>query len=338
MDRKNRVLWCAVLSCLAVTAIGWAQTTYEDPQGRFVIDLPKGWKYDPMMPAFKNDKTADFQDEGKKNAFTLAISRGFDDPDKLIKQAALQFKFLEPVFDGEILAMTVNGHPARWGVLKTPLDPGMIMHVASIVLEDNGIYLIHTLRTEKRESVGKPVEQAFHSLRLPGEEATGVEGVKAVAGAAAPATAAEPTPWKSKLVSLTLPPGWTETPKPRGVEKEVQGMFANDSLPGVTLIAVGYKGMGMNMAKALDAGIKTFTIPVPNGQPVDVQETEIEGKKINLVVYKGTSVGSGTEVELGAVIVVTKADKCYLNLIAIGQATVISEMRAQVLEIVKTVK
>jgi len=40
---------------IAIAAgVGRAQTTYKDPQGRFVIDLPKGWKYDPTMPMFQS--------------------------------------------------------------------------------------------------------------------------------------------------------------------------------------------------------------------------------------------------------------------------------------------
>jgi hypothetical protein len=336
MDRKNRVLWCAVLSCLAVTAIGWAQTTYEDPQGRFVIDLPPGWKFDPMMPAFKNDKTADFQDEERKNAFTLAISRGFDNPDKLIKQAALQFKFLEPVFDGEILAMSVNGHPARWGILKTPLDPGMIMQVASIVLENNGIYLVHTLRTEKRESIGKLVEKAFQSLRLPGEALAGVADTTAVAPPSS--KAGGPVIWRSDLVTLTLPPGWEEKPMPRGFEKEVKGWFQNEELPGSSMMVVCYKGMGMNRAKALDAGIKSMTIPNPGMKPVEAQEMELENGKIHFVVIRGPVSSQGQELDVASVLTVSKAKKCYVNLILTANSSLLEDLKAQALEITKTVK
>ena len=335
MDRKAGLLLSVILSCLAVTSVGRTQTTYEDPQGRFVIDLPTGWKYDPMMPAFKNDKTADFQDEGRKNAFTLAISRGFDDPDKLIKQAALQFKFLEPVFDGDIQKMTVNGHPARWGILKTPLDPGMIMQVASIVLEDNGIYLVHTLRTEKRE-IGKLVEQAFHSLRLPGEALAGVAGATAVAPPSS--KAGGPATWHSELVTLTLPPGWEEKPMPRGFEKEVKGWFQNEELPGSSMMVVCYKGMGMNRAKALDAGIKSMTIPNPGMKPVEAQEMELENGKIHFVVIRGPVSSQGQELDVASVLTVSKAKKCYVNLILTANSSLLEDLKAQALEITKTVK
>ncbi|OGD12260.1 MAG: hypothetical protein A2W20_01665 [Candidatus Aminicenantes bacterium RBG_16_66_30] len=54
MDRRAWIPLAAALSCLFLTSIGWTQTTYKDPQGRFAIDLPPGWKYDPMMPMFQS--------------------------------------------------------------------------------------------------------------------------------------------------------------------------------------------------------------------------------------------------------------------------------------------
>jgi len=334
MEKKSGMILGVALLGLSLAAIAGAQTTYDDPQGRFAIDIPKGWQLAPQT----DDKVFVFQGEGK--TVIIECVPGVNDPAELFKKGETTIRLsgmAKPALDGEVTELTVNGLPARWGVYKGAMAGVTLAALCGgVAIGENGLYFLSFIAVTEVAAWKGRLEGLFQTVRASGQKITGVEGAKAVAAEAAPA--AEPTPWKGALVSLILPPGWTETPKPRGIEKEVQGMFANASLPGVTLMAVGYKGMGMSMPKALDAGIKTFKIPVPNAQPVDVQETEIEGKKINLVVYKGTSVGAGTEVELGAVIVVTKADKCTLNLIAIGQATMISEMRAQVLEIVKTVK
>jgi hypothetical protein len=334
MERKLWLFLSMVLFGLSLAAIAGAQTTYDDPQGRFAIDVPKGWQLAPQT----DDKVFVFQGEGK--SIIIECVPGMNDPAELFKKAETTVRLsgmAKPALEGEITVMTVNGLSARWGVFKGTMSGVTLAALCGVVANgENGLYFLSFIAVTDMTAWKGKLEKAFQTIRAKGGKVTGVEGVKAVAAAAAPA--AEPTPWKGALVSLTLPPGWTETPKPRGIEKEVQGMFANASLPGVTLMAVGYKGAGMSMAKALDAGIKTFKIPVPNAQPVDVQEMEIEGKKVNVVVYKGTSVGAGTEVEIGAVIAVMKAEKCYTNLIAIGQATVLAEMKAQVLEIAKTVK
>lgn len=326
----------ALLLILGAAGLGLAQTTYKDPQGRLVIDLPKGWKCEPLIPMFANDKTADFQDEGKKHPFTIAYSPGFTDPDQLIQHAAAQFKFLQPVFDGDIVNMSVNGHPARWGVLKTPLDPGMRMQCGSIILDNVGIYLIHTFRVENMESQGVPVEKAFLSIRLPGDAVTGVGEAEAVAPP--PPRSTSPTPWQSELVGLTLPPGWEEAPRPRGFEKEVKGWFRNPDLPGSTLLVVCYKGLGINMAKALDAGIKTMTIPNPGMKPVEAREMRLPNGKIHFVVIRGMASSQGQEVELASVLTVSKAKKCYVNLILTANSSLLDELKAQALEITKTIK
>jgi len=336
MDRKAGLLLSVILSCLTVTSIGRTQTTYEDPLGRLVIDVPQGWICEPMIPLFANDKSADFQTKDKKHAFTIAYSPGFDDPDKLIKHAASQFKFLEPVFDGEIVAMTVNGHPARWGVLKTPLDPGMRMQCGSIILENVGIYLVHTLRIENMDTLGRPVEKAFLSIRLPGEAVTGVGDAKAVAPR--PPKATGPTPWQSELVSLTLPPGWEEKPRPRGFEKEVKGWFQNEELPGSSMFVVCYKGLGMTMAKVLDAGIKTMTIPNPGMKPVEAQEMKLPNGKIHFVVIRGMVSSQGQEVDLASVLTVSKAKKSYVNVILTANSSLLEDLKAQAVEIAKTIK
>ena len=48
MNRNACSLFLTILSFLALTAMAGAQTTYEDPQGRFAIDIPKGWQLAPQ--------------------------------------------------------------------------------------------------------------------------------------------------------------------------------------------------------------------------------------------------------------------------------------------------
>jgi hypothetical protein len=312
-----------------------AQGTYEDPNGRFVIDLPAGWEYKPILAVFKNNLVSDFQGEGA--TFSLAFNPGIDDPDKLIKQAAVQFQFLKPEFEGEIKEMSVNGHPARWGILKTPLDPGMTMLVGSVVLGRDGVYLIFTAGARSPLAAFQDkIERSFQSIRLPGEALTGVGDAQAIAPPKMAPTV--PTDWKGESVSLTLPPGWLEKPRPRGLEKEVQGWFMYDPVYGANLMVVCYKGLGMNQAKALDAGVRGIKIASPNAQPVEVQEIEVETRKVTWSVFKGTAVTGGVEVEVGFVLAVVKAKHCYVDLLGTIEASHLAEMKSQVLEIVKTVK
>ena len=325
------ILFWALAGVIPVSA----QTTYEDPQGRFVIDLPAGWKLKPVLTGmFKNELVTDFDADGKN--FSVAFNPGVSDPDKLIKHAANQFRFLQVEFDGEIAEMAVNGHSARWGTLKTALDPGMVVLCGSMELGRDGVYLFFTVRATDLPKFKDRIEKTFQSIRLPGEERTGVGDVRSVKPPLPAPTV--PTAWDGESVSLTLPPGWIVKPLPRGFEKEVQGWFLYDHLAGVNAFIACYGGMGMTLAKAFDAGTKSVTIPMPGLKSLGQEEIALGNEKAFFAVYKGPHAAGGAEVEVASVIVTVKASKCFANLVVTGQAIYLDDLKAQALEIAKTVK
>jgi len=333
MRRKTGLVIFSVLALLAVASISRAQTTYEDPQGRFAIDLPKGWQLDPQT----EDILFVFKGEGK--SIIIEYVSGVNDAGALMKkaQATLVASGLtNPVLDGDLMEMTINGHPARWGVYKSGKLLASLCGTA--ILGDNGLYFMSIMAAGAVTSWKDRMEKSFQSIRMPGEAVTGAAEAKAATATPADATAGSPTPWKSDLVSLTLPPGWSEKPKPRGFEKEVKGWFMNDNLPGATLMVVCYKGMGMTMSKAFDAGVKSVTIPMPGMKPVEAEEMTLENGKVNFAVYKGLGAAGGTEIELASVIITTKAAKGLTNLIMTGLGSYLPELRAQALETAKSVK
>ena len=99
------------VSLLVVASISLAQTTFEDPQGRFAIDLPKGWQLDPQQ----EDALFVFKGDGK--SIIIEYVSGVNDAGALMKkaQATLVASGLtNPVLDGDLMDMTINGHPARY--------------------------------------------------------------------------------------------------------------------------------------------------------------------------------------------------------------------------------
>lgn len=332
MEQKLWLFLSMVLFGLSLVATAGAQTTYDDPQGRFAIDLPKGWQLAPQT----DDKVFVFQGEGKTVIIECVL--GMNDPAELLKKAETTLRSAGWGFDSSgVMEMTLNGLPARWCVYKGALSGASLAALCGgVVMEENGLYFLSIIPAQDMAKWKDKLEKSFQSIRGQGQKVTGVESVNAVS-VSAPAPS-NPTPWASDLVSLTLPPGWSEKPKPRGSEKEAKGLFMYDPLPGTLLMVVCYKGMGMTMSKALEAGIKTMTIPVPGLKPVEAQEMKLGKRKIYFAVYKGMGAAAGTEVEIASVITVTKADKCYVNLIVIGIGSNLAELKNQALEIVKTVK
>lgn len=326
MVRRAGLVIFSTLVGLAAASIGFAQTAYEDPQGRLAIDLPQGWQLAPQT----DDNVFVFQGDGM--SIIIEYVPGTSDIGELMKKAETTLRasgLTNPVLDGGLLDMSVNGHPARWGVYKSGKLLGSLLGAVS--LGENGLYYISVMAQSALTKWKDRLEKSFQTIRMPGEALAGAADIKAAA--VAEPSAGTPTEWKCDTVSLTLPPGWVEKPKPRGFEKEVKGWFMNDNLPGATLTVVSYKGMGMTMGKAFDAGTKSITIPMPGLKPVEAEEISLENGKVSFAAYRGMAAAGGTEVELASVVVTTKAGKGFTNLLLTGLAVHFAELKTQALEI-----
>ena len=321
-----------VFVLLLSSGLAGAQTTYQDNQGRFVIDLPEGWQLAPQT----DDNAFVFKGDGK--SIIIEYVPGTSDPGELMKKAESSLRasgLTNPVPErGGFQEMSVNGHPAQWGVYKS----GKLLSslTGTVALGSDGLYYMSIMAQSAVGTWKDRIEKSFQSIRMPGETLTGVSDVK-TSVAKAP-EAGKPTPWKGELVALTLPPGWTEKPKPRGFEKEVQGFFMNEKLPGATLMVVCYKGMGMSMGKAFDAGLKSITIPMPGLKPVEARELKLESGKANFAVLRGMVAGQGSEIELVSVVVTTKADRSFTNLILTGLPVYLDNMKSHAVEMARTVR
>jgi hypothetical protein len=101
---------------------------------------------------------------------------------------------------------------------------------------------------------------------------------------------------------------------------------------------VVYKGLGMNSGKALDAGIKSMTIPMPGLKPVETLKPDLAKNKASIVVLRGLAAGQGTEVELASVVACVAAGGKFVNLLITGPATTQDELKRYALEIAPTVE
>lgn len=328
MPGFRRFLPVALVILCAAPATLSAQSTFTDAQGRFAIDLPKGWAVDPPgegdVLVFKGDN----------RSIIIEWVPGVNDPEQLMKKALGTLRasgLADPAPDGDVLELKVNGLPARWGVYQSAKQLASL--TGAVAIGDNGLYFLSIVAQGALSKWKAGGEQAFRSIRAAGAGVAAATEVKAAP--AAPAATA--TPWKGESISLVLPPGWVEKPRPRGMEKEVKGFFMNDELPGATLIVVVYKGFGMTSGKALDAGIKSMTIPMPGLKPVEAGEEKLEKRKASLVVLRGMAAGSGTEVELASVVVTVDAGGKFANLLLTGPAVLQPTLRSHALEIARTV-
>ena len=212
MTRNTFSITLVVVVLLMVPGLVGAQTTYQDKLGRFVIDLPDGWQIAPQT----DDNAFVFQGDGK--SIIIEYIPETNDPGQLMKKAESSLRasgLTNPVPEGVFLEMTVNGHPARWGVYKS----GKLLSslTGTIALGSDGLYYMSIMAQSAVGSWKDRIEKSFQSIRMTGEALTGVSDAKTAVAAASGDR--KPTPWQSELVALTLPPGWTEKPKPRGFTK-----------------------------------------------------------------------------------------------------------------------
>lgn len=291
-----------------------AGNAFQDPEGRFELDLPDGWK---LLP--QTDTTV-FSFEGpEKVQIVLQYVPDVKDREELFGKSVDLMRgggVPDAAPEGELSDMEVSGHPARLGVYSgyvTGTKIRLYGLLGGVALKDGGAVFAVFLNAGNRKPMGEKVEKVFTSLRLPGEKATGVSGRMAVAAAAEE----KPAPFVHDLVTMELPPGWKEQPKARSFEKEVVGFFSSDRLSGATLLIACYEGFFMNMPKAIDASRKTVLASIPNAGPVAVTKDlkTAAGRELVLITYEGTQPHQGQDVRMRVLTATAKGGKSYVNLL-----------------------
>jgi hypothetical protein len=178
----------ALAAVLFAAGSALAQNTYQAPSGVFVIDLPSS--YDLLVVT--RGAAYQFRGDGgrilvmvlePKADVAAAFERGIRD----IRGGGLDHVALE----GPAQDLKVNGHPARWGVLKGTVKMGtttgdnvrVTLHacLGSIALQHGGVYFLTFLNDSNRAQWQGLMQQAFYSLRDAGEAVSGASEIHAMA-------------------------------------------------------------------------------------------------------------------------------------------------------------
>lgn len=113
-------VWAMFLCITAFDTTVHATNTFEDPMGRFVIDLPEGWKLEPQtVYVFKgtlnsNSIIMEYLENSKSAA--SAFNSGINS----LKGAGLP----NASAVREVTDLSINANPARWGVYSDELTYG----------------------------------------------------------------------------------------------------------------------------------------------------------------------------------------------------------------------
>ncbi len=316
--------------------------TYQDPKGRFVADLPKGWS----LKSISNDIIYTFEGGGDAQVNIVYFPPAARMDRETLFSAALEQCESEgltnPAPEGKNYIMTINGNPAKWGAYGGYVTGETIVSltvlVGSVELKSGGLYFRSYVNKFNRKKMGQKLEAMFSSIRDPGSEPAGVAERQSIAIPAAGKDAGT-TPFDHKLVTMTLPQGWKPKKLGANFEKEVIGWFMSGDIPGASVLAVCYRGLGMTLAKAEVAARRTAEATLPNSipGPTGLIMTRA-GSAASIMIYTGSSVSEGKRMEMKIVTATLKTKKCKLFLMGTTQSRFWDDAQHEMIQIIKSAK
>jgi hypothetical protein len=294
-----------------------ASVLYQDPNGRFAIDLPPGF-----VVKSADESSARFDNAAGAGWFQLTTVTASNDLEVVSSTTRKVFDKLLPnaKIDGGPKDFMVDGRPARWTVYRGTMTAGGITQLTvglggSLSLPKCGVMLVAALPPGTYDQCGDAIAASFKTLRagggvkVPGA-AIPTAPAPAAAGGTAPAAgtvtkeafgatstvnADGSTTFRHPAGSFDLPPGW-RVGKPEG-----QLAFAQFTGPGGGTLSflIGPRGYRSNKAMCQGAEAQIHSgAPQLQIQPQGHYEVDSQrGNKVTLARYKGPFPVSGREIE-----------------------------------------
>lgn len=311
-------LHSALVMALIAAVVARPAGAFEDPKGRFSIDLPEGWQLAPQT----DDSVFVFQGEGSSIIIQYLPTTGGAETLFANGMAMLKASGLPNASAAEATRdLEVNGNPARLGFFSDEVAYGGVKVqlyglLGSVALNQGGLYLLSILNDATRKTIRAKAERSFQSIRNPGQEVTGVREVE-VAEADASSTrepAGAPGVFEHEWLTLTLPRGWVSSPVPAGSEKEIIGWLSSETIPGATVMVGCYRGFGQSFTSARVAGLRTLAAAYPQGQKMLEDKRKIrteQGKKGLVELWQGVADSGGQTVLMQSPMGIVRTQHCW---------------------------
>ena len=302
-------------------SIGHAQTTYEDPEGQFVIDLFDELQPQPeIIPPTYSFKNGDYAIALQKNTNSNDVNVAHATAVQILLDGGLK----SPKLLGDTKKLLLNGHEAIKSTYQgeytyegnTATLKGMTFAIA---LGDFTLSAITILSNSRFKSSAKDVESTYFSIRKPGQQVTGISQEEIIDfspdglvknEATAPST--ESTEVTYEGITLTLPPGWSDQKKSRSDAKSIIGKYKNSdrvAYVGVT----GVKGIIWNMKRANELAYQISRDAIQGSELVKSVKIDLKNKKkAFLHVHTGTVVSEGEESNVTISTLAHKVGKWFL--------------------------
>ena len=282
---KNQLLFCLSAFLCAIQLSG--QQAYEDPEGKFVMDLYDGLKQLEQQHAlvyqFKNDgysilaqKTEDSDDLNA--AYTISVNN-------LSSSGLTNITPMEDtkemlVNGNKVIKSTYQGDYSAEGI-----QAKLIGIAYAIVLEENTLSVVSVLNEFNYKKSKDLIEDTLFSIRMPSQEVTGITDeailnldVKDIIEESKEEVSSEPTDVVYEGIAFTLPAGWVNQEKSRSDAENIIGKFKNDKLSASCFI-MRLKGIIWNMKTANQVAIDVGKNAVSESELVRSQEITLGKKK-----------------------------------------------------------
>ena len=170
-----------VLFC-TFSATGFAKNTYNEPAGRFTIDLPDGYKLEPQKNAYV------YQFEGQGPGIMMVFFPDKNEREMYETGLGLMRKPMpDAVLQDNVVEMFLNGNLALWGVYKGTVQTEesktratLYASVGGVMLKSGGLMFYTTYGVKKRMVWSLKLKSAFYSVRNVNTPVTGAKNVRAV--------------------------------------------------------------------------------------------------------------------------------------------------------------
>ncbi|WP_435624859.1 hypothetical protein [Flagellimonas sp.] len=316
---KNQLLFCLTTFLFAIQLFG--QQVYEDPEGKFVMDLYDGLKQLEQQHAlvyqFKNDgysilaqKTEDSDDINA--AYAISVNN-------LSSSGLTNMKPIEDtkemvVNGNQVITSTYQGDYSAEGI-----QAKLIGIAYAIVLEEHTLSLVSVLNESNYKKSKDLIEDTLLSIRMPSQEITGITeeeilnlNLEDMIEETEEEVSSEPTNIVYEGIALTLPAGWVNQEKSRSDAENIIGKFKNDKLSASCFI-MRLKGIIWNMKTANQVAVDVGKNAMSQSELIRSQEISLGKKKKGyLHEYKGTVINEGKEVPITAITMVHKVKKQFL--------------------------
>ncbi len=341
-----KTLWkiTTVLLLLGVQSIH-AQSVIEDPYGAFAINLEDNLELLPQeLEQVYTFKGKDYSIIAQKNVEPMDLEGMY----KTAMSSLIDAGLSKAKPTTAVKRMKVNGNDAQMGNYISAVEyegvqvnlHGMIM---AIDLGETKLGLMSILSDESFKNYEANIQESYESIRQIGQELTGVTDVQEVTfeindlvDTSEVSVTGSPTTVQFEEISMTLPAGWSQTPKNRSDSDMILGGFKNGG-NGASCTLMGLKGLIWNRKSAIGVAEKSAASAFPGSQVLKNEDIKLGKKqKARMMVRQGQTVAQGNEVTLNMTFLTQKVGKYFVIYMMTNTPTIQDETEKALLSIAES--